>query len=61
MVSAVLRSLVDRGDELVVVALAEATGISFQVHAPADDVGKLIGKGGRTARAPRIIPGRERH
>jgi len=57
MLLVVLRSLVDRGDEVSMVPLADANGISFQVHAPADEVGKLIGKGGRTARAIRVILG----
>ena len=55
MLMAVVRSLVDRADEVVVVPLADASGISFQVHSAAEDVGKLIGKGGRTARAIRTI------
>jgi len=57
MLLIVLRSLVDRADELSMVPLADANGISFQVHAPADEAGKLIGKGGRTARAIRVILG----
>jgi predicted RNA-binding protein YlqC (UPF0109 family) len=55
MLRAVLRSLVDVVDELEIVPLADAAGVSFQVHAAAEDMGKLIGKSGRTARAIRTI------
>jgi len=55
MLKVVVRSLVDKADDVVVVPLADASGISFQVHSAAEDVGKLIGKGGRTARAIRTI------
>jgi len=55
MLAIVLRSLVDRPEALTVVPLSDAAGTSFQVHAAPDDVGKLIGKGGRTARAIRTI------
>jgi uncharacterized protein len=55
MLLAVLRSLVDSPDELEMISLADATGVSFQVHLDANDVGKLIGKSGRTARAIRTI------
>jgi len=57
MLLAVLHSLVDRTDQLQMVALADDQGASFQVRAAADDLGKLIGKNGRTARAIRTILG----
>ncbi len=57
MLMTVLRSLVDREEELEMVSLADAGGVSFQIHSAAEDVGKLIGKGGRTARAIRVILG----
>ena len=57
MLLALLRSLVDKEEELEMVSLADAGGVSFQVHSAPDDIGKLIGKGGRTARAIRVILG----
>ena len=55
MLSYLLRSLVDRPEELVIVPLADVGGVSFHVQAAADEIGKLIGKNGRTARAVRTI------
>jgi predicted RNA-binding protein YlqC (UPF0109 family) len=55
MLLVVLRSLVDKADELHLVALADAQGVCFQVRSSTDDLGKLIGKGGHTARAIRTI------
>jgi uncharacterized protein len=57
MLLAVLRALVDKTDELNMVKLADDHGVSFQVRASPDDLGKLIGKNGRTARAIRTILG----
>ena len=55
MLLAVARSLVDKADELELLLLADAEGAAFQIRAAAEDVGKLIGKSGRTARAIRTI------
>jgi len=55
MLQYVLRSLVDRPDELVIVPLTDGAGVSFHVQAAPDEIGKLIGKNGRTARAVRTI------
>lgn len=55
MLLAVVRSLVDKPEELRVVALADSQGVSFQVRPSSDDLGKLIGKSGHTARAIRTI------
>jgi uncharacterized protein len=57
MLLTMLRSLVDKTDELDMVELADGQGVSFQVRSAADDLGKLIGKNGRTARAIRTILG----
>jgi uncharacterized protein len=55
MLFALVRSLVDKTDELQMVALADSEGVAFQVRSSGDDLGKLIGKGGHTARAIRTI------
>jgi len=57
MLLAVMNSLVDKEDDLEVAAIGIADGAVFQVRAASSDVGKLIGKGGRTARAIRVILG----
>jgi predicted RNA-binding protein YlqC (UPF0109 family) len=55
MLLTLLRSLVDKTDELQLVSLSDDFGVSFQVRSATDDLGKLIGKNGRTARAIRTI------
>jgi uncharacterized protein len=57
MLFAVMNSLVDKEDDLEVATIAGVDGAAFQVRAAASDIGKLIGKSGRTARAIRIILG----
>jgi predicted RNA-binding protein YlqC (UPF0109 family) len=47
--------LVDRSAEVNVTSVIADTGTIFQVTVAASDVGKVIGKGGRTARALRIL------
>ena len=55
MLLAVIRSLVDEVDKIEFVRISGGEGMAFQVRLAANDVGKLIGKGGRTARAIRCI------
>jgi predicted RNA-binding protein YlqC (UPF0109 family) len=55
MLLAVMRSLVDAEDKLEIACVAAAEGAAFQVRCASLDVGKLIGKSGRTARAIRTI------
>jgi predicted RNA-binding protein YlqC (UPF0109 family) len=57
MLLAVLRSLVNEEDKLEIATVSEEGGAAFQVQAADSDIGKLIGKSGRTARAMRIILG----
>jgi uncharacterized protein len=57
MLSAVIRSLVDRPDDVEIVAVHGVEAVTFRVRAHASDMGKLIGMNGRTARALRIILG----
>ena len=55
MLLVVMRSLVDAEDKLEIAHIAAAEGAAFQVRCAPLDVGKLIGKSGRTARAIRTI------
>jgi predicted RNA-binding protein YlqC (UPF0109 family) len=55
MLLAVLRSLVDEADRMELLHISGPEGTAFQVRSAAKDVGKLIGKSGRTARAIRTI------
>ena len=53
----VIRSLVDRPDDVEILSLRGEINLTFQVKAHPSDMGKLIGVNGRTARALRIILG----
>jgi predicted RNA-binding protein YlqC (UPF0109 family) len=55
MLLCVVRSLVDEADRVELLHIADEDGMAFQVRAALSDVGKLIGKSGRTARAIRTI------
>lgn len=57
MLVTVIRSLVDRPDDVQVVSVPAEAGVTFRVLAHPADMGKLIGVNGRTARALRIILG----
>lgn len=57
MLVTVIRSLVDRPDDIVVTPSEGDTSLTFRVQAHPGDMGKLIGVNGRTARALRIILG----
>jgi len=49
------RALVDDPDRVTVEELPGARGVTYEVRAAPDDVGKLIGRGGRTVKALRKI------
>ena len=49
------RALVDDPDRVTVEELRGARGVTYEVRAAPDDVGKLIGRGGRTVKALRKI------
>ena len=49
------RALVDDPDRVTVEELRGARGVTYEVRAALDDVGKLIGRGGRTVKALRKI------
>ncbi len=55
MLLGVVRSLVDEAERVELLHIADENGMAFQVRAATSDVGKLIGKSGRTARAIRTI------
>jgi predicted RNA-binding protein YlqC (UPF0109 family) len=49
------RELVDNPDAVKVTEVTDARGLLLQLHVDPDDMGKVIGRGGRTARALRAI------
>jgi hypothetical protein len=51
----IVRSLVDAPDEVEVELISDERGAAFRVEANHADVGRLIGKGGQTARALQAI------
>ena len=51
----IIIALVDKCDDVKVTSVTADAGTIFQVTVAASDVGKVIGKGGRTARALRIL------
>ena len=53
----VVRSLVDRPEDVEILPLPNQASTTFRIHAHATDMGKLIGTNGRTARALRTIVG----
>ena len=57
MLVTVVRSLVDRPDDVRVEPIPGDVALTFRVLAHPADMGKLIGVNGRTARALRIILG----
>ena len=57
MLNIVIRSLVDRPDDVEITPHAGELSLTFRVQAHPADMGKLIGVNGRTARALRIILG----
>ena len=55
VVSYLARALVDEPDRVTVEELGGARGVTYEVRAAPDDVGKLIGRGGRTVKALRKV------
>ena len=50
-----VRMMVDTPDEVSIEVVKQPTGILFRLSVAVSDVGKVIGKDGRTARALRVI------
>ncbi len=57
LVEYVARSLADHPEQIVVREVPSAGGLILHLEAAQDDIGKLIGKQGRTARALRVLLG----
>lgn len=55
LIEYVARSLVDHPDELQVTELEEDGVIVYQLHVAQRDIGKVIGRRGRVARALRTL------
>ena|SRR5215469_6172595 len=55
LVTEIARALVDNPDSVAVEAIPEQDGTVLRLHVAQSDVGKVIGKQGRTARSLRTI------
>lgn len=55
LVEVIARALVDNPDEVVVTEKAEEKNIVIELHVAASDMGKVIGKQGRIAKAIRSV------
>lgn len=55
LVEVIAKSLVDNPDEVVVTEEAEGKNITVKLHVAPSDMGKVIGKQGRIAKAIRAV------
>jgi len=55
LVEAIARSLVDKPDEIEVKETSDKQTVMIELRVSPDDMGKIIGKHGRTARALRTL------
>ncbi|MDD5557405.1 MAG: KH domain-containing protein [bacterium] len=55
LVEYIVRGLVDRPDEVRVTQVDGETSVLFELRCDAGDIGKVIGKSGRTIKAIRTI------
>ena len=55
LVEQIARALVDNPDQVEVTEMAGERTIVFELHVAQDDLGRIIGREGRTARAMRTI------
>ena len=55
LVEVIAKSLVDNPDEVVVTEKEDGRNITIELHVAADDMGKVIGKQGRIAKAIRSV------
>jgi len=55
LVEVVAKALVDNPDEVVVTEKVEGNNIIVELHVAASDMGKVIGKQGRIAKAIRTV------
>ena len=59
LVELIAKALVDHPDEVVVTQTQEGKNIRIQLHVAPSDMGKVIGKQGRIAKAIRAAASRE--
>ena len=55
IVEVIAKSLVDRPDDGTVEEIADGDQITLKLHVAADDMGKVIGRQGRIAKAMRTV------
>ena len=55
LVEVIAKALVDNPEEVVVTEKSEGKNITVELHVAADDMGKVIGKQGRIAKAIRSV------
>lgn len=55
LVEVIAKALVDDPEEVVVTEKGEGKNITIELHVAADDMGKVIGKQGRIAKAIRSV------
>ncbi len=55
LVEVIAKALVDNPEEVVVTEKGEGKNITVELHVAADDMGKVIGKQGRIAKAIRAV------
>ncbi len=55
LVEVIAKALVDHPDEVVVTEKAEGKNVVVELHVAASDMGKVIGKQGRIAKAIRSV------
>lgn len=55
LVEVIAKALVDNSDEVVVTEKTEGKNVTVELHVAASDMGKVIGKQGRIAKAIRSV------
>ncbi len=55
LVEYVVKCLVDQPDEVVVTEKRQGGNVALQLHVASDDMGRVIGKGGKVANALRSL------
>lgn len=55
LVEYIVKGLVDRPDEVTVTETRQGSDVSLKLHVAPDDMGRVIGKGGKVANALRSL------
>ena len=55
LVEVIAKALVDNPDEVVVTEKEDGNNVTIELHVASDDMGKVIGKQGRIAKAIRSV------